>query len=37
MKKRGNVLFVVIPCYNEEAVLHETTKRLKEKLKKLIF
>ena len=36
MKKRGNVLFVVIPCYNEEAVLHETTKRLKEKLKKLI-
>lgn len=29
-------LFVVIPCYNEEEVLHETTKRLKEKLNKLI-
>lgn len=36
MKKRGNKLFVVIPCYNEEAVLHETTKRLKEKLETLI-
>lgn len=29
-------LYVVIPCYNEEAVLNETTKRLKEKLTKLI-
>ncbi len=36
MKKRGNKLFVVIPCYNEEEVLHETTKRLKEKLETLI-
>ena len=36
MKTRGNKLFVVIPCYNEEAVLHETTKRLKEKLETLI-
>ena len=36
MKKRENKLFVVIPCYNEEEVLHETTKRLKEKLEKLI-
>jgi glycosyltransferase involved in cell wall biosynthesis len=36
MKKRENKLFVVIPCYNEEEVLHETTKRLKEKLNKLI-
>ena len=36
MKKRENKLFVVIPCYNEEEVLHETTKRLKEKLSKLI-
>ena len=30
------ILYVVIPCYNEEPVLEETTKRLKEKLEKLI-
>ncbi len=30
------VLYVVVPCYNEEEVLSETTKRLNEKLKKLI-
>ena len=30
------ILYVVIPCYNEEAVLLETTKRLKKKLEKLI-
>ena len=35
--KKNNTLFIVIPCYNEEEVLHETTKRLKEKLKKLIM
>ena len=29
-------LYIVVPCYNEEEVLHETTKRLKEKLNKLI-
>ena len=29
-------LYVVIPCYNEEAVLLETTRRLKEKFEKLI-
>ena len=34
--KKNVKLFVVIPCYNEEEVLHETTKRLKEKLNKLI-
>ena len=33
MKK---TLYVVIPCYNEEEVLNETTKRLKEKLTSLI-
>lgn len=26
------VLYLVIPCYNEEAVLHETSKRLLEKI-----
>lgn len=30
------ILYVVVPCYNEEEVLQETTKRLKEKLEKLI-
>jgi glycosyltransferase involved in cell wall biosynthesis len=33
MKK---VLYVVVPCYNEEEVLKETTKRLKSKLEELI-
>lgn len=28
----GNKLFIVIPCYNEEEVLPETSKRLKEKI-----
>lgn len=32
----SKTLYVVIPCYNEEEVLGETTKRLKEKLNKLI-
>lgn len=31
-----DVLYIVIPCYNEEQVLIETTKRLKEKLTNLI-
>ncbi len=34
--KKGLVLYVVIPCYNEEEVLKETTKRIKEKLESLI-
>ena len=33
MKK---ILYVVIPCYKEEAVLPETSKRLKEKMESLI-
>lgn len=33
---KNNRLFVVIPCYNEEEVLNETTKRLKSKLSLLI-
>lgn len=32
----NKTLYVVVPCYNEEEVLEETTKRLKEKLSKLI-
>ena len=31
-----DILYIVVPCYNEEAVIDETTKRLTEKLKKLI-
>lgn len=33
---KDSILYLVIPCYNEEEVLPETTKRLKEKLTKLI-
>jgi len=32
----NNCLYVVIPCYNEEAVLLETAKRMKEKMYALI-
>ena len=31
-----DILYLVIPCYNEEAVLHETAKRLKEKISRMI-
>lgn len=30
------ILYMVVPCYNEEAVLEETTTRLKEKFESLI-
>ena len=30
------VLYIVVPCYNEEEVLPETSKRLKEKMEKLM-
>ncbi len=33
---KGKILYVVVPCYNEEEVLQETTKELKAKLEKLI-
>jgi len=33
---REKRLFCVVPCYNEEEVLPETSKRLKEKVKELI-
>ena len=32
----SDILYVVIPCYNEQEVLHETAKRLREKLRTLI-
>ena len=34
--KKCDVLYMVIPCYNEEEVLPETTKRLEKKLGELI-
>ncbi len=36
MAARPNTLYIVVPCYNEEAVLPETAKRLREKLRSLI-
>ena len=32
----ADVLYIVVPCYNEEAVLPETSKRLKDKLTALM-
>lgn len=34
--KKDLILYVTIPCYNEEEVLEETTKRLRDKMKYLI-
>ena len=34
--KKQSILYVVVPCYNEEEVINETTRRLKEKLETLI-
>jgi len=31
-----NILYIVVPCYNEEEVLPETSRRLEEKLRALI-
>ena len=33
---KGNILYVVIPCYNEEEVLCETSDRLQKKMEQLI-
>lgn len=34
--KGKDILYLVIPCYNEEAVLHETAKRLLEKMNSML-
>lgn len=34
--QRGQILYLVIPCYNEQEVLPETSKRLLEKLESLM-
>ena len=36
MRKKEEILYVVVPCYNEEEVLEETTKQLKVKMEKLV-
>lgn len=36
MTEKCNTLYMVIPCYNEEDVLHETAKQLKIKYEQLI-
>ncbi len=33
---RGNTLYIVVPCYNEEEVLPETARRLRDKLRALM-
>lgn len=33
---KPEILYMVVPCYNEEAVLHETAKQLREKYTSLI-
>lgn len=33
---RGSVLYIVVPCYNEEEALPETAKRLREKMRALM-
>ncbi len=35
--KKGNTLYVVVPCYNEEEVLPETSSRLYEKMRALVM
>ena len=34
--KKEPILYIVIPCYNEEEVLEETTRQLKIKMESLI-
>lgn len=35
-RTKNQILYLVIPCYNEQEVLHETAKRLKEKMESLM-
>lgn len=32
----ADILYIVVPCYNEEAVLPETARRLRDKLEALM-
>ena len=35
-RKRNQILYLVIPCYNEQEVLHETARRLRGKMESLM-
>ena len=35
-RKRKQILYLVIPCYNEQEVLHEMARRLREKMESLM-
>ena len=35
-RTRNQILYLVIPCYNEQEVLHETARRLREKMENLM-
>ena len=35
-REKNDILYLVVPCYNEQEVLPETSKRLKEKMKSLM-
>ena len=34
--ERGNILYLVVPCYNEEEIIEKTVVRLKDKIARLI-
>ena len=34
-EKRGDILYIVVPCYNEEEVLEHTAQVMREKIKRL--
>jgi len=35
-KERGNILYLVVPCYNEEEIIERSIEKLKEKVNRLI-
>ena len=35
-QKRGNILYLVVPCYNEEEIIEKSIAKLKEKVNRLI-
>jgi len=35
-EKRGNILYLVVPCYNEEEIIERSIEKLKEKVNRLI-
>ena len=34
--RRGNILYLVVPCYNEEEIIERSIEKLKEKVNRLI-